>query len=62
VLKKRGYPIQSEEYVHLKQIDKKSQELIFFEEEEIKNRPRMLKLFQKMKQSKEEKKEDEDDK
>lgn len=62
VLKKRGYPIQSEEYVQLKQIDKKSQELIFFEEEEIKNRPRMLKLFQKMKQSKEEQKEEEDDK
>lgn len=62
VLRKRKYPANSSEYIHLKEIRKDSHEMVYFEEEEIKNRPHFFKFSLKgadrRKQQKERKKND----
>lgn len=53
ILRKREYPVASAEYVHLKEVKKDSHEMVYYEEDEIKNRPRFLKFSLKKKEKKE---------
>lgn len=50
VLRKKEYPVDSSEYVTLKEVEESSHKLIYYEEEEIKNRPKFLKLSLKKKE------------
>ena len=48
ILKKKEYPVDSSEYVYLKSVEK-GQNFVYYEEEEIKNRPKFFKLsFEKL--------------
>lgn len=48
ILKKKEYPVDSSEYVYLKSVEK-GQKFVYYEEEEIKNRPKFFKLsFEKL--------------
>lgn len=53
ILKKKNYPVRSEDYVHLKEVEMEDQSMVYYNEEERKNRPKFLK-FSFLKRKKEE--------
>ncbi|MDO4555146.1 MAG: AI-2E family transporter [Lachnospiraceae bacterium] len=44
ILRKKGYPQESGEYVHLKKVDKDTRQMVFYEIDEIQNPPKFFKL------------------
>ena len=54
ILKKKQYPVESQEYVHLKEVEKESHKIIYYEEDEMNHRPRFLKLSLGKKKEKDE--------
>lgn len=44
ILRKKNYPVESSNYITLKEVEKDSHKMIYYEEEEINNRPKFLKL------------------
>lgn len=57
-LAKRSYPTQTEHYVHLKEIDETNHALVQYEEYEKENRPKNLRIFEKWRQRKLKRKEE----
>ena len=51
-LAKRSYPIDTEQYVHLKEVDEISHSLVMYEENEKENRPKALRFLEKRRQRK----------
>ena len=57
-LAKRSYPIHTDQYIHLKEIDETSHSLVQYEEFEKENRPKPLRILEKIRQWKLRKKEE----
>lgn len=53
ILRKREYPVDSSQYVHLKEVNGNTHEMVYYEEHEIKNRPRFFKFSLKKEKKKE---------
>lgn len=54
-LDKRSYPTETAEYIHLKEIDEISNQLIQYEPEEKEEKPKTFRFFEKMRKNKKEK-------
>lgn len=52
-LHKKTYPIDTEQYIHLKEIDETTGRLIRYEKDEKENRPKTLRIFEKLRKRKE---------